>query len=328
MSSQTSSHLTNAIEIAAPSRLHFGMFGFGRDDGREFGVVGAMVSRPGVRLRVTPAERFETDGPLKDRVGRVAQRVARAWGLAAPPACLIEVVDGAPEHVGLGTGTQLALAVAAGLQAFRGGDTLAAGELARLAGRAERSAIGTYGFVHGGLLVEGGKLPGEAVSPLEGRVALPAAWRFVLIWPHGEYGLSGDAERSAFRELPPAAEATTARLRNEVATVLLPAARTGDFASFSESLYRFGHEAGLCFAARQGGPFATPAIEALVQTIRRLGIRGVGQSSWGPAVFAVLELDEAAHHFALQIQEHVGPNTTVLVTEPNHSGARITRRER
>ncbi len=312
------------IEVVAPSRLHFGMFAFGGHGGRQFGGVGTMVEQPGVRLRVTAAERFTAHGPLGERVQRVAQRVAEAWGTPELPRCTIEVLHAAPEHVGLGTGTQLALAVAAGLQALAGGAPLPPQQLAELAGRGERSAIGTHGFAHGGLIVEGGKLPGEAVSPLEERIELPAAWRFVLIWPAGERGLSGEAERAAFRELPPVDERTTARLRQEVASELLPAAREGSYGRFSESLYRFGHQAGLCFAARQGGPFASATVERLVQAIRDLGLRGVGQSSWGPAIFAVLENDAAAAGFVRRVRPQLDPGATLLVTEPNSHGARIT----
>jgi beta-RFAP synthase len=300
------------------------MFAFGGRGGRQFGGVGTMVEQPGVRLRVTAAERFAARGPLSERVQRVAHRVAEAWCTPELPRCTIEVLHCAPEHVGLGTGTQLALAVAAGLQAFSGGAPLPPDQLAELAGRGERSAIGTHGFAHGGLIVEAGKLPGEAVSPLEERIELPATWRFVLIWPAEERGLSGEAERTAFRELPPVDEQTTARLRQEVARELLPAAREGAFGRFSESLYRFGHQAGMCFAARQGGPFASAKVDRLVQAIRDLGVRGVGQSSWGPAVCAVLENDAAAVDFLERIRSQLDPDATLLLTEPNSHGARIT----
>jgi beta-ribofuranosylaminobenzene 5'-phosphate synthase len=38
-----------------------------------------------------------------------------------------------------------------------------------------------------------------------------------------------------------------------------------------------------------------PAVAALVDAVRGRGVRGVGQSSWGPSVFAVVgSADEAA----------------------------------
>ncbi len=45
------------IRVTTPSRLHFGMFSFGRAETRQFGGVGAMISAPGIRLTVRPAQR-------------------------------------------------------------------------------------------------------------------------------------------------------------------------------------------------------------------------------------------------------------------------------
>lgn len=314
------------IEVAAPSRLHFGMFSFGQLGARQFGGAGAMVDQPGLQLRLTAAERFEASGPLSHRARDVVDRIARVAGLRELPKCRIEILSAPQEHIGLGTGTQLALAVAAAFNAFRAGPTLEPAALAALAGRAERSAIGTYGFAHGGLVVEAGKLPGEALSPLAERVDLPAGWRFVLVWPKGQHGLSGPAERSAFDDLPPVPPATTASLLREASGELLPAAKGGQFERFGDSLYRFGQQAGLCFAPRQGGTFASPRIAELVRTIRELGVRGVGQSSWGPTVFALVESGAAASEFSAQLRERLRADETLLVAEPNNTGARITRR--
>jgi beta-RFAP synthase len=319
-----------AVEVVAPSRLHFGMFSFGQPGVRQFGGVGAMVCQPGLRLRLEPAEHFEATGPLSDRVTPLVERISRLLKMPGPLACRIEVMAAPPEHVGLGTGTQLALSIAAALHAFGGdafhhGNTLSPVELATMTGRAERSAIGTYGFAHGGLLMEAGKLEGETLSPLVDRVELPEAWRFALIWPHGERGLSGEAERAAFRDLPSVPTAMTERLIGEAYDELLPAAKGGDIARLSESVYRFNYEAGLCFAARQAGAYATERVGDLVQTIRGLGVRGVGQSSWGPAVFALLESDTAANDFCDRMQKHLDGSHTLIVARPDNAGARITR---
>ncbi len=313
------------IEVVAPSRLHFGMVSFGQPGARQFGGVGVMVNQPGLRLRLTAAERFEACGPASDRARGVVERIARVEKLDRLPACRIEILSAPPQHVGLGTGTQLALAVTAAMNAFQGGGAMEPAALAALAARAERSAIGTYGFALGGLLVEAGKLAGEALSPLDARVELPADWRFVLIWPNDERGLSGEDERMAFRDLPPVPQATTAHLLAEVSNELLPAASAGQFERFSESLYRFGHEAGMCFAARQKGAFASPWSARLIHAIRDLAVRGVGQSSWGPAVFALVDTPARASEFSATIRGYVDSNATVLVAEPNRTGARITR---
>ena len=58
-------------------------------------------------------------------------------------------------------------------------------------------------------------------------------------------------------------------------TRLIPAAAAEDFARFSESVFRYGRLAGLCFAEFQGGPYNGRQLEELVQRVRSLGISGV-----------------------------------------------------
>jgi beta-ribofuranosylaminobenzene 5'-phosphate synthase len=319
------------VDVVAPSRLHFGLLSFGQPGTRQFGGAGVMVGEPGLRLRIASADRFEAVGPLAERVRAVVERFARLKELATAPACRIEVLEAPLEHVGLGTGTQLGLSVVAGLHAFGGGsdgELLTPAALAALAGRAARSAIGTYGFVHGGLLVDAGKRDGEVLAPLEQRLELPSAWRFVLICSRHERGLSGEAERCAFRDLPPVPRSTTDALHDELSRELLPAATDGQFQRFSESLYRYGTAAGMCFAARQGGAFASPRLAELVGTIRALGVGGVGQSSWGPTIFAVLENRADAHDFRDRIRRHIDERDALVIAEPNNSGAAIARHDK
>jgi beta-RFAP synthase len=313
------------VEVAAPSRLHFGMFSFGDPKARQYGGAGVMIERPGLVLRISPDERFSVDGPLGQRVRSVVERLAARWELAELPACRVHVLAAPPEHVGLGTGTQLALSVTTGLNAFRGGAALDAAQLAALGERGARSAIGTHGFLHGGFLVESGKLAGRHLSPLEFRADLPDAWRFVLVVPARERGLSGEAEHRAFRELPPVPPAVTAELRREVAEEMIPAAAAGDFARFSQSVYRFGCRAGMCFSGHS--PFSSPRIAAIVESIRAAGVEGVGQSSWGPTVFALVESESSACKLADAIGSRLAADDAIMICAINCGGARITRRD-
>jgi beta-RFAP synthase len=299
------------------------MFSFGRTDVRQFGGVGVMIDRPGLRLRISPAERFLIRGPMGQRIAAVSDRLLSQWRCETPPACQIELLAAPPEHAGLGTGTQLELAVTAGLNTFLGANPLTAQQLAQLSGRGARSAIGTYGFLLGGLLVESGKLPGEILSPLEHHVALPTAWRFVLLTLPGA-GLAGDAERREFDRLPPVPPEVTVALRAEVFKELLPAALDGQFSRFSESLYRFNREAGMCFAASQGGPYASSAIADLIERLRHAGVSGVGQSSWGPTVFALLENERAAHRLLERVVPQLPLETVGLVAHVVGHGASIS----
>ena len=315
--------MTRVVQVTAPSRLHFGLLSFGQPEGRQYGGVGAMIDRPGLELRLTSADEWSCAGPLGQRAHGFAAHWAAFHGLRLP-LCRMEVVEAPPEHVGLGVGTQLGLSVAAGLNAFVGLPALTGPELAMSVGRGLRSAVGTYGFVMGGLVVEQGKLAQEAISPLDCRLDLPEEWRFLLLRPEGCAGLSGAEEAAAIDDLPRISPATTEQLIAEVRERLVPAAAVGDFAEFSASLFRYGHVAGNCFAARQGGPFNGPVLATLVETVQRLGVVGVGQSSWGPTIFALCENAAAAGSLRTEIERawsHGSLHCTV--SAPNNSGVKI-----
>ena len=194
-------------------------------------------------------------------------------------------------------GTQLALCVATLLDLFVNGQARPLQQLAESMGRGRRSSIGTHGFAQGGLLYERGKRADQTLAPLAERVQLPPGWRVVQICPRGEAGLWGEAENHAFRQLPPVPAQVTQQLVQEVQQRMLPAARGGQLEQFGESVFRFGVQAGNCFASRQGGPFASPLLEHWVTAIRRRGVHGVGQSSWGPTLFAFLGDEVSAQDF-------------------------------
>lgn len=312
-----------SIVVRAPSRLHFGMFSFGVPTLRQYGGAGVMVECYPTELRISSAAEFGCAGRDADRAAQTLAVVRDTdWGRALPP-CRIEITAAPPSHVGLGSGTQLSLALVAGLRAHMKLPPLDVVELARTAGRAKRSAVGLYGFLHGGLIVEAGRLPHDAVSPLVAAVTLPASWRFVLITPRGE-GLSGESERAAFAALPSVPPSLTDELCRIALLDLVPAARSGDFAGFAEATYRFGYGAGQCFKSHQSGVYATEQLAALVARIRAAGVAGVGQSSWGPTLFTLHPTPTAAEQFVDYFRAWPqAEGCEVCVAQPNAGGATI-----
>jgi predicted sugar kinase len=85
-------------------------------------------------------------------------------------------------------------------------------------------------------------------------------------------------------------------------------------------VYRFGHAAGQCFAAVQGGPYASDFAERLVNRIRRLGVEGVGQSSWGPTVFAVTQHHADAQSLIESLEAHYEQSLHFIISKPDNSG--------
>ncbi len=314
------------ICVQTASRLHFGLLSVRADGaGRYFGGAGLMVGQPGVTLRVRPASAWSAQGPLAGRVLDLAHKVV----LTLPPErrqpSHLHVEQAAPEHMGLGTGTQLGLAVARAITTAAGLPELAVDELARRVGRGRRSALGIHGFAHGGFLVDGGKRVPEQVAPLVARVDFPDVWRVVLVLPPWAQGLHGAGEVQAFERLrsesgPPGLTDCLCRL---VLLGMLPALMERDLEGFGEAVYDFNRRVGEVFATVQGGCYLDARVADLVAFLRRQGVRGVGQSSWGPSVFAVAsDEDQAAAlvrmlrgRFALQAHE-------VLACRASNQGAK------
>jgi beta-RFAP synthase len=217
------------------------------------------------------------------------------------------------------------LAIAAGLNAFHGRSWTNAAELAAQVERGLRSSVGIYGFQHGGIIIEKGKLPHEAVAPLAARDEIPDQWRVVLVTPTSRSGLCGGEEQRAFNSITPVANEVTDTLWREVESEMIPSLRSRDFDGFSDSVYRFGRAAGMCFAPVQGGPYNGPQLTEIVTTARRLGVTGVGQSSWGPTIFCFVRDEPSALDFVERMRRELSAiEANYTVARPANCGARLS----
>lgn len=311
------------VTVCASCRLHFGMFSFGHANRPQFGGVGLMVRPPNVEVAISSAETFRPLGAHTERVRQFVERLSRCWQLDHGPNCCIDV-SSPPDHIGLGIGTQLGLAVAAGLRRFLRLPEISTAALALDVGRGGRSSVGTYGFQQGGLIVDAGKEPGDGLGRLARRLLVPPTWRIVLVRPPNTQGLAGGVEAEAFAKLPPVPDDLTRELWRITNEQMMPAIELGDCAQFGDAVYRFGRLAGECFSPVQGGPFASTRTGAIVTRIRESGVDGVGQSSWGPTVFAIVENDAAAEALIEELKRcETCVECEFMTSLPASSGATI-----
>jgi beta-ribofuranosylaminobenzene 5'-phosphate synthase len=327
------------VVVTTASRLHFGLLRFEQPSERSYGGLGVMINNPRWRIELTPADQWSLTKPSepgrRNPGARPSEAASRALELACqvldrlnaphkPHALHLTIHESIPPHRGFGGGTQLALALAAGTRALLGLPRATAEELATLTGRGRRSAVGAHGFLHGGLLWEIGRLAHEPLGQLAKRIALPESWRVVLIDPGDRSGLSGAHELTAFEQLPPVAPHVTEELERIAEQQILPAAVRGDFKSFSEAIHDYGRTAGQCFAPVQGGPYASDAIARTIAAIREFGVKGAGQSSWGPTVFAIAEDERQADVLCANLAKHKATREfATQVTAPANHGATI-----
>jgi beta-ribofuranosylaminobenzene 5'-phosphate synthase len=313
----------DSVFVEAPARLHFGVLDLRGSLGRCFGGLGAAIPSPSLLLEASPSRTVTAQGPDRDRAAEFARRYLSHYRLTGGAS--FKVHRTIPSHTGLGSGTQLGLAIGRALAELYGQSTEPT-ELARATGRGKRSAIGTWVFALGGFIVEGGRRTGtDDLAPLLARFPIPQSWRCVVAVPSGRSGLSGDAEARAFEELPPPPEREVERVSHLVLMQLLPALVEGDLASFGEALSAIQRITGSWFEGQQGGVFAPGETERLVTEMARAGALGVGQSSWGPSAYGLVDSPGAAEELRGRVSHSLQGRGEVFEGGFAAQGARVWR---
>lgn len=304
--------------VTAPARLHFGMLDPAGLGVRRFGGFGVGIESPRVVLRVRPRsdELVVVTGSQADRARAFARRAASRLGLSG--GVEVDVREAIPPHMGLGSGTKLGLAIARGL-AEMSGTTAGPQQLAEASGRAARSSVGAWTFAAPGVVIEAGITDDGTISPLVARHPVPERWRCVLALPLGVEGLSGEAEERFFAALGESegAEPSIARL---LLTALLPGLLAGDIDEFGAALTEIQHAIGSIFASQQGGVFH-PRAAPLVDALQSIGVGAVGQSSWGPTVYGIVDGPERAAEVASRLRDASCARTDVRVVDFDRRGA-------
>ena len=286
------------VETAA--RLHFGVLDVRGDRGRWFGGIGAAAPSPALLVSASPASELTVEGEDADRAAAFARAFLAHHRLAGAARVLVH--RALPAHAGLGSGTQLALAVGRALAELHGVATTPAG-LAMAVSRAQRSAIGTWTFAGGGLVVEGGRRPNrDGVGPLIARLPFPPGWRGIVAVPRRAPSISGADEAAALATLPPPPDREVDHVAHLVLMALLPAVADGDLDTFGRALTAIQTITGRWFAPVQGGAFAPGPGEELVRRMAEWGAAGVGQSSWGPAVYGIVAGEESGVRLADRVR--------------------------
>ena len=281
------------VTVTVPARLHLGFVDLHGGLGRRFGSLGIAIDTPCVRLSLGATERLRATGPDAARAQRYLETLIEHYGL--DPRLQLRVDESIPAHIGLGSGTQLALATGAAAARLFGLE-LKARAIAGLLDRGARSSIGIATFEEGGVVLDGGRGDGDEAPPVLSRLPFPEEWRILLIFDHARQGLHGPEETAAFRRLPPFPAEQAAHLCRLVLMAALPGLAEGNLDRFGAAVAELQRAIGDYFAPVQGARFASASVAHVLAWLGAEGIGGVGQSSWGPTGFGLIgsESDAAA----------------------------------
>jgi beta-RFAP synthase len=262
-------------------------------------------------------------GRERERVQTFAQRFLERFPL--PGTVLMDLKRSIPPHIGLGSGTQLALAVGASL-AKLAQIRISLKNLALIMGRGVHSGIGIGTFRYGGFIVDGGHSVKEnepGIPPILFRCSVPNSWHFLIAVPSQNPGLAGNLEQQAFQSLPPAPPHLSEKICRLLLIQMLPALKEGDLRNFAQALTLIQQLVGECFAPVQGGRFANPVSEKLIEYWLSQGVSGAGQSSWGPTVYALLGKKQEALELKEKSEEWLKQNGggQIFLARANNQGA-------
>ena len=291
------------VVVEAPARLHLGLIDLHGGLGRVDGGIGVTLMAPTLTLEAERSGTLTVSGGgegVQARVGDAARRVLDH--LRVQSGAAIEIRRSIPRHVGLGSGTQAALAAGAAVSRLYGA-VLTTREIARIVGRGGTSGIGTAAFESGGFVLDGGHSfgpfgekrefrpsaasAGVAPAPVSARLPFPEDWRIVLAIPHRGLTVGGEREVDLFREYCPVPIEEVRQICHEVVMRLLPGVAGHDLELFARAVNALQ---ALGFKKAEVG-LQEPVVRELITGLREAGAACAGLSSFGPTVYAVTDGD-------------------------------------
>lgn len=324
--------------IRTPCRIHCTLIDLNGQLGRIDGGFGVALTAPSMLLEVDDGvSGIQCDARpdallvLRDIVDKISHKDPSLFQDVK-----LSLKEYFPSHIGLGSKTQLALAVVTALlKAKKLPERAQIAARARMVERGGTSGVGCIAFEQGGFILDGGHtfgpnaekqtfLPSSAsktcMGPLLARFAVPEDWRFVLITPNVRPGAHDQEEVNIFQRFCPIPLADVQALSHLILMQILPSLACGD-------ITRFGH--GITTIQQVG--FKRIEVSLQADVVRNLlpflverGAAGAGMSSFGPTVYAITDSGRAAQDLGKAGQEFISEvGGSVVITTANNKGADI-----
>jgi beta-RFAP synthase len=317
------SQVSSSIFVNTFARLHLGFLDLNGSQGRRFGSLGLGLNAPDTLIELAIGKHLFSTPEEMAYVEKSKSKILAHANITDDVS--IKVHREIPRHFGLGSGTQMALAVGEGLnQLFN--LNLTPADITYITGRGQRSGIGMGTFVNGGLVLDGGRGANTKNPPIIMQQAVPKAWRVLLIFDHDHIGLHGAEETEAFARLDDASLEDTQKNCYEVLMRALPAIKENDLKAFGKAVSALQAYTGGYFAPAQGGQYASQKVSEVLQFLNNHGVTCIGQTSWGPTGFAIFESESIANDYLKQLKSTFEmPENSWLLCEARNAGAIINK---
>jgi beta-ribofuranosylaminobenzene 5'-phosphate synthase len=313
------------VQVTTTARLHLGFLDLAGDLGRRFGSIGLAIDAFETRVELREAPSFEVSGEERERGARIARRIAEGLRLSTDK--MLTISNAIPVHAGLGSGTQLALAIAT---AFRKLERLPLDPQkdAHLLDRGARSGVGVALFERGGLAVDAGRGSETEIPPVVAWMSFPKDWRVLLLLDPRIKGAHGEAEKRAFAGLPRFPADAASEICRCVLMQILPGAAEADLEAFGDGVTRIQEILGDHFGPVQGGGrFISVPVSKVAAKLKAVGAHGIGQSSWGPTGFAFASDPDHAQFLARRACAESDLGVEIRICSARDHGAEVREEE-
>ncbi|NHJ23113.1 MAG: hypothetical protein EAX89_00960 [Candidatus Lokiarchaeota archaeon] len=329
------------IRIITPCRIHLSLIDENGFTGRVDGGIGLMLDRPNVVFEASNnAEEFKIKANKYYResievINEIASRVFKAFNISNKN-FHFNLIRYYPSHVGLGSKTQLSLAIARAITKLKNINNLNTNELTKLVGRGGTSGIGWRGFENGGFILDAGHdfgigkeketfLPSSASTEVDPaitilRYPIPENWRFVLVIPNVKKGAYGDEEVSIFQSNAPIPKSEVTEVSHQILMKVIPGIIKNDLKCFGEglkSIQKIGFK-------KIEISLQHDIVKGILKFFEEFGLKAYAMSSFGPSIVGIVESDEEANALLKEVQMRLKPiGGHIYICKPNNDGAKI-----
>ena len=314
------------IKITAPSRIHLGLIDLNGTCGRIDGGVGIALNSPNIQIIAEKSDFIEVSESslFKERILKAINTV-----LPENKGIKITVIQKIPDHVGLGSGTQVTLSVAYAVNILYD-LKFSVKELAIKVKRGGTSGIGIAGFEIGGIIIDGGHKFNEKLSflPSSASNANPAPiifrhdfpdWDIILAIPKFK-GAHDKKEIDIFKKECPIPLKEVQEVSHTILMQMMPAIIDNDIENFGNAINKLQ---AIGFKKREIF-YQNKIVKDLIEYMQDNSY-GAGMSSFGPLIYAITSNKNEGKILQKEVQKILDDaiGGFSLITRANNSGAII-----
>ncbi len=307
------------LKIKTGSRIHITLIDMNGSLGRIDGSIGIYLKKPNIKASIKKTNNLD----IKNSTAKeIYQKLSKKFNLDNKISINLDTY---PNHIGLGSKTQISLAVGALINRYYNLN-LDYIRLANILDRGGTSGIGTYGFKYGGFIFDAGHSFGKEkdkqdylpsrfsktkVAPLISHLNFPN-WPITLVIPKLKEGLSGNLEKDFFKKNCPIPIDEVKQLIHLILSNLIPSILEKDLDLFSNTINKIQDIGFKKLEVKN----SDKKIQNTINILREKNY-GVGLSSFGPTFYVFAKEDEIKE----TVLEHI--KADFLQTYASNEGAKF-----